>query len=206
MDLLESERVVTSFVLMGICSGGQLAIRVAHLDSRVVGVAVINGTVEAGQEGDRNRIAAAKSRHRIRYYLSRLWRPRSWIRFLCGRSDYRAFGRTILWLGWRLVARPLRAVEESARPSEIARLGERGVPVLIVLSEGSIATDVSAPFLRSEARSLVEAGKLRVEFIRGCDHVFTLLWSQRRLVEVIRTWMARWRASETASLDGPTTT
>ena len=63
-------------------------------------------------------------------------------------------------------------------------------------SEGSLATELSAPFLRGEGRSLVESGYLRVEFIRGGDHVFTPQWSQVKLVEVIRSWMVRWKSRD----------
>jgi pimeloyl-ACP methyl ester carboxylesterase len=67
MDFLGQKRQVERFVLIGLCSGGIIAHRVAVQDTRVVGAAMLDsyGYLTPG--------------FYLRYYVARLCRPGSWL-------------------------------------------------------------------------------------------------------------------------------
>jgi hypothetical protein len=60
--------------------------------------------------------------------------------------------------------------------------------VLHVHSEGDEGLDYLLVAAGRELRRWRETGLLQLEVIRGADHPFTLLWSQERLIEIVREW------------------
>ncbi|MBI4364189.1 MAG: alpha/beta fold hydrolase [Candidatus Latescibacteria bacterium] len=190
--------------LAGICLGADLAFQAALEDDRVAGVALINGvelqrqspeagdvpgSINAGADAERERAHYADARTRWRYYMTRLFRPRAWWRLVSGRSDWRSLRRTA---GMLLRGRS-RAGESSEdlvrRRDDCARMISRGTRILLVLCEGSIAFDVYRLSYEAALAPLANAGGLRTEIMKHTDHVFTLQWSQSRLMEVMERWL-----------------
>ena len=191
MDVLAA-RGARSFLLFGICSGADAALRVALSDPRVAGAALVEPYLVAGPG------------YLLYAYRRKLLNPLSWVRLLRGRSE--------LWDA--LAARrpphgepvpgpagPEAAVDAPADeevplilPSraEIARqvrsLADRGVGLCFVYAREGPAYHNWLVLLRRAVRGALARGTARVVAIARTDHVFTPRVAQDRLVAAVREW------------------
>jgi pimeloyl-ACP methyl ester carboxylesterase len=194
MDFLSSSGKAERFVLLGICSGADAAFDTACRDDRVVGAVLING-FHLHHRAPEELIDLAKEGVRDRYYRRSLLSSDSWRRFLSGKSDYRAVGRFVRGRVGRGKGSDARIAPEAGTESEWRSLVERAVDSLLVYSEGSLALDTYRLTLERTVPELSSTGRLTVEIVRKTDHVFTLLWNQSRLVDLICGWaLAKERA------------
>ena len=191
MDLLASLRGSNRFVVGGLCSGADNAVRVASVDPRIAGLALLepfSGAPSAGQI--------------LGSYRDRLLRPGSWFRLLTGQSE--------LWseLMGRLKARRARRREgqtegaaatgnkpepvPSSAPAspgqEMRAFAERGGALCLVYSADNPAHYHYAGVLRGDLQGLPET-RVRVEVVPETDHVFTPLEAQSRVLEVLADWV-----------------
>lgn len=182
MDFLAETRGTTRFVLFGICSGADNALRVAGNDPRVVGAALIDPY---------NLPTVARVLH---MYSNRLLRLRSWRRLLTGRS--------LLWSS----ARSARSLQRAASAShdgyasllpsrqdyvaQVSRLAQRGVGLYLLYTGESPGYVNYRRLLRKPIRRWPWGSRIRVEYFKDTDHVFTLLASQARLMGSIEGWLA----------------
>lgn len=179
MDFLARSRGVTSFALFGICSGADNALRVACNDSRVVGAALIDPY---------NLPSVARVFH---VYANRLLSLRSWGRLLSGRSLVWSSARTAVAL--QRTARSEGDDYASLLPSReefvaaLKSLADRGVQVDLLFTGESPAYVNYRRLLRRPIRRWASRARIRVEYLRDMDHVFTLVRSQRRLVDLIES-------------------
>jgi len=191
MDVLAA-RGARSFLLFGICSGADAALRVALADPRVAGAALVEPYLVAGPG------------YLLYAYRRKLLNPLSWVRLVRGRSE--------LWDA--LAARRPPHVEPvpgsvgpeagAAAPTdeevplilpsraEIARqirsLAERGVGLCFVYAREGPAYHNWLVVLRREVRGALARGTARVVAIARTDHVFTPRAAQDRLVAAVREW------------------
>lgn len=182
MEHLQAELGVREFVLLGLCSGADHALRMACLDPRVTGVVMLNGYKYMG----------------LPFYLyfcrTRLLRfGRGW-----------SFGRGIrpLWdrLSERLAAtfpgRDERGVAQrfvmhipprQEAESKLTSLVERGVRLLFVHCGnygGFYRTRGSAGKFPAAGRD----GHVRVECLPESNHTFGLLSHQAKLLDAVCDW------------------
>jgi len=192
MDVLAA-RGARSFLLFGICSGADTALRVALRDDRVAGAALVEPYLVEGPG------------YLLYAYRRKLLNPLSWWRLLRGRSE--------LWaaLSSRREERsePPPGPAPAEAPAELFP-PEEAVP-LILPSRGELVRQVRAlvakgldlcfvyaregpayhnwlVLLRREVRPAIAAGRARVEAIPRTDHVFTPRAAQDRLVAAVRGW------------------
>ncbi len=184
MDFLQASKGARRFILMGLCSGAENAVRVAGIDPRVAGAVCMN------YQGDANDPVIA-DRYHARYYLRRaLFDLRSWARFLGGKSDYRSVVRLV---GLRIWSQLSPAARSSPKAREVAKnlraLRARGVPLLLVYSEGDPGLDYIRYYLGDEIGVLKASGRVRVEIVEGGNHMFAPLAVQERLVRMVHDWV-----------------
>jgi len=179
LDFMQGATGLGRFLLVGICSGADVALFAAMREPRVVGAALIDGYY------------ASSPGFVVTHYLRRLFSLRAWFRLLTGQSGV-----------WSFVIDALSAPRgrESPPPADrskdyptIAEYREwvrsaiaRGVALLLVYTEGS----PSLYHYRRSLRQRMPRGRISVEHFDGSDHVFTLRTSQERIVRVISSWMA----------------
>jgi pimeloyl-ACP methyl ester carboxylesterase len=197
MDELTTAGTVGRFVLMGICSGANVAFHTACRDGRVIGIAAVNGTfLDAGET---QRLSQrVKDRVQTRYYLASLTDYRKWMRILRGRTDLRGAVRLMMRRCSAVWAARDRSCQHPARVlGAWKRLADRGVDSLLVYSEGSAALDAFSLTLRAPLVDVGDSGQAQLQVIDNADHVFTLLESQERLLRALETWALghrdRWR-------------
>jgi alpha/beta superfamily hydrolase len=175
MDYLETAENVHAFVLAGICSGADVAVRAACRDRRVVGVVAINGTFMDGIQSDFLR-DQVESGARGRYYRKHPFHLRTMIGSL-------AHGARSL----------LRRRAVTTGPIDLSPncrlLLARGLYLFLIYAEGSTARDAFHLTLEAGLKPWRASARLRIRQVENVDHVFTPLWSQRLLVDLVQQWV-----------------
>jgi hypothetical protein len=204
MDVLAA-RGAGSFLLFGICSGADAALRVALQDARVAGAALVEPYLVEGPG------------YTLYAYRRKILNPLSWWRLLSGRSELfetlaaRCQARSGAASGPATPGAAARAPVEAPAdeiplilPSrrEVARqvraLVEKGVDLCFVYAREGPAYHNWLVLLRREVRPALARGRARVLAIPRTDHVFTPREAQDRLVAAVRSWASA-VASRTAS-------
>jgi hypothetical protein len=192
MDFLERSRGVTDFVLVGICAGADHGLQASLRDPRVRGAVLVDGY---------NRLSLGIGMTLYRY-RRKLLNPRSWFRFLTGRSLTWSALRNLM--AARHSIRAVLAPPDSMLPaphefvSQVQALAERGTDLLLVYTGVSAASYNYRRLLRRKVVAAPLLGRVRVEHLVDSDHLFTLGLNRRRLLELVRRW-ALDRAGETVS-------
>lgn len=188
MRYLSSIRDIERFILMGVCSGANIAFKSASCDPHVVGAIGINGsyydsiTLEGLNQHIKNSIQS-------RYYYRHLLDYRSWRRVLTGKTDLRNVIRFLINKAGGLLFQKVNITIKTDPLAEWNTLAERGVEMLLVNSEGSVALDTFRLLSAKRLGGLEASGKLTIKIIESTDHVFTLLWSQNTLVDIVNQWI-----------------
>jgi len=188
MRYLSSIRDIERFILMGVCSGANIAFKTASCDPCVVGIIGINGsyydsmTLESLNQHIKNSIQG-------RYYCRHLLDYRSWWRVVTGKSDLKNVIRFLINKVRDLHSQKVNITVKTDPLTEWITLAERGVDMVLVNSEGSVALDTFRLLSAKRLGGLEASGKLTIKIIEHTDHVFTLLWSQNTLVDIINKWI-----------------
>lgn len=185
MNVLASTRGINRFILMGICSGAVDSYRTALVDTRVVGMMLINqGGWTSEYQHAMNGLWAR------RYLMTRLFNPKNWFETIIGRAhyDWMVFGLQRLFNAGSKV----RSVLNNIR-SNFKSMSDRGVGVLFICSE----TDQALYTYKSIFdRRPAELNSPEVQIIQGADHIFTPLHTQESLIEVIKNQLQKWQGLE----------
>ena len=190
MDSLSASHGIDRFVLFGICTGADQAVRVALADPRVVGAVLVDG------------YAYQTLPHVLRYYSARLTRPHSLWNVISlqhpafhhsapsrhgvanGATDDAADAGSLPAPRPGIYVRPPRAEAEA----RLRALAERGCKLCIVYTPTTRLSSASQfgemfPSLRGHPA-------IQVAYLRGSNHVFTLLASQQVLMRTVESWLA----------------
>ena len=179
MDFLTSVRGVQEFILMGICSGADIAFQVACVDSRVVGIAPID-------------FYTARS---IRYSLYTIGRRAlnywSWRSVIMGRRDVRSILRKIAGSTHMLrVANASSQADEGSRMptrekliSGFHSLMQRGVHICLIYSVGPAYYNYRLLF-KDAIRSSRSNELLQTTHLSSADHGFITVCTHSQIVLV----------------------
>jgi pimeloyl-ACP methyl ester carboxylesterase len=185
MAVLEKERGIRRFILIGVCSGARVSLATACLAPGILGSILINYPVESDDDSDLN--LDLHKRNDEHYYLNlaiRNWQ--SWRKFLTGKANYR---RILEAFAFRLRHRfgPQRKAprEWLVFRQDLETAVRRGVRPVFICSQG----DPSLEELREAGgRTLAEfcsRRKAELIIIPRSDHTFSSLFDQQRLLEVV---------------------
>lgn len=187
-DFLSTSMAMSSFILVGLCSGADLAYRVAVADKRVVGVILIDGlpyrTLRSRANDQLQRVARAVVDGRWRKILSHngpVWRN---LARLITRQNTTPSGHAGATASSSGRDTPSRVEAESALRDMVTR----GVKLLVIY------TEMRGYNYRRQFAHLfpqLPLGSVQVEYLRGSDHTFNLVASQDGLVRLVDTWVAR---------------
>lgn len=181
MNSLSEKHGIQEFVLMGICSGARHSFRVACEDSRVTGAVAIEA------------FTLPTSKYYKEAYLKSLWKPKSWLRLLTGKSE--VWGRFRETLMLRSTASGGNGEHNDYRvpPRELFvnntnALVERGANLeFIFAAKGSGYFNYRKQY-EADLAGLVSANKIGVKIFDNTDHLFTLVPMQERLIRHILDW------------------
>jgi pimeloyl-ACP methyl ester carboxylesterase len=183
MDLVETECGVHRFVLMGICSGADNALRIAPQDPRIVGIVPIEGLTFATQG----------------YAIDRLWRkallPRTWRKLVTGRLNLRASLRSVTEQlapepqGKEVLEQTVWVLPRAADVAgDLATFTGRGGRANLVYSVREPGWYHYRTGLRKLLAPLLASGRVTVTKIDDTDHLFTPLEHQAWLLARLEEW------------------
>lgn len=183
MDHLADTYGVQRFVLYGICTGADQAVRTALQDERVVGIMLIDGYTYRTRG------------FRRRHYGSRILRGSSWANLFTGRHPMYGWIRS--WFsrhadedhGHPAVPRPGLYVRPPRAEAEamLRTLADRGCALYFAFTP-SIRYNHETQFSKMYP-SLVGAPGLRADYFEGSDHVFTLRANQQAMTRAVESWL-----------------
>jgi alpha-beta hydrolase superfamily lysophospholipase len=185
LDSVEKSCRVSRFVLVGLCSGADLAVLYGHADPRVVGLVLMDPTIPP------------TPRYYVHYILRRLIRLQNWFSVLTGRSGL-----------LRLVSAHLRhrtRPADKAKPLSLQDLqfspylaqcyaasAARGMKLLTAFTSLSPRHAYERQILDAFPE-LSAGGTLQLQYFPHSDHVFSAAQDRARLFRVIASWLeARW--------------
>ena len=179
LDFVAQEHEGSTFLLVGLCSGADLAFRAALEDERVIGGVLIDGFP---YHTFRSRL-----HRRARRYASQI-RGRSW-RELVGPNGpiLRRLRRA------PKAALPPGAYRQRDVPSKddanagLHALTDRGVRLLVLNTPDR---DYSYPRHFVETFPTVRSSRIKVAFFSDADHTFTLRANQDLLIRTITEWIS----------------
>jgi hypothetical protein len=73
--------------------------------------------------------------------------------------------------------------------SDLNWLASRGVDSCLIYSEGSLSLDIFKATCGEMVAVKNISDRLFVDIIQSTDHVFTLYWSQKYLIDLLRRWI-----------------
>jgi pimeloyl-ACP methyl ester carboxylesterase len=183
-DWLSASCDADGIVLMGLCSGAEIALRYGHTDPRVVGLALFDPPIPP------------TTRFYVDYILRRMTRLRSWLTVVRGRG--RLWGdlaaRIALALGRSPSAGEGSLLDPRAR-RKLERLYrnslERDIALLVVLTGGELAArQTYREQLLDAFPGLTFEGGLRLEHFADSDHTFSPPQARERLNAMTLDWLA----------------
>lgn len=196
IDLVQRSCDASQFILIGLCSGADVALRYAGRDDRIAGVVLLEPTIPP------------TARFYADYIKQRITRVSSWLTFALGKGRIWHDVRARLKSGLSQRKEPvLPSLIDPRSPSELeqmyASIVKSGKRLLVVLAGDAFGGRHSYREQLLDAFPNVPFGdKLQLEYFADADHVFTAPDARERLNRVITTWIESGRPAcsmETAS-------
>lgn len=210
MDFLSQECGSRTFALIGLCSGALQGFHAALDDARIIRLGLLNwtrflldpSTIAAARAYDSGiRDLGSTEHHRqyqsLRYYVRMAAGVDVWRRLYRGEVDARGItehfvrrtlGRVRSELMHRLPSLYGEATPRTQLARDFERLAQRsqrGVSTCVVYNGDEPILDVFREQLGPHLGRMIQAGSTRLELIDGTDHVFTPLWSQEHVFELM---------------------
>lgn len=180
MDLLQKKFGIERFLLIGLCSGADMAFKVAGLDERVTGIVQLDP------------YAYRTWGYYLRRYGPKLLNPMAYLASIKGRRRNAQIARerasaehqeTYTAPEYRRIFPPREEVE-----AQLQKLVARDVRMLNIFSDGQ-PEHINHAAQYARAFPSVDFGDLlTVEYVRHAAHTFTDLGDQARIEE----WVSRW--------------
>jgi len=175
VDWLSETRGIKTAVLLGLCSGADIALKYGHTDDRIVALVLLDPTIPPTWK------------FYLHYLSQRATNMRSWQTFLGGRG--RIWGdlimRMIAATGVPLMEARRRLVDPQSRrvlEAQFKHSLERNLKLLVVFTGGRAEYREQ---LLDAFPSLSFGNMLTLEYFSDCDHIFTLARHRERLNQLV---------------------
>lgn len=197
MDIISKRTGTNKFILMGICSGAELAFEASLVDDRIVGLSLIDG-IFLDKDTSYDIINIAQKNATLRYYKKKAFNLKSWKKLISGKSKLVGIIRNKLMLlqnkyNWNFISgtNPYKKLHLNSTTNNYNILNwekilKQNVSVNLIFCEGGVAIDV---YKLTIANILLHHTNLDVKYIKDVDHTFTPLWAQRLLTDLISKWL-----------------
>ncbi len=191
MDHLAASKGARSFVVIGLCSGADMAFEVAKADPRVVGLGVLDPW------------AYRTTRYYVKHYAPRLLRASAWTglirRRLAGRPAVAQNPGEPLLEELDLPTYVREFPPQKRAEDELRALVERDVKLCAIFSGGQSDHYNYEGQFADAFTALDLSERLLERYIPDADHIFTNLDHQRQVVDTLVGWLrATWRSTEPA--------
>jgi dienelactone hydrolase len=194
MTALEKEGVARRFILVGLCSGADIAFRAGVIDRRVCGAWMINPQAFYFESSDALKLFL-DAELQAQYYESNLWDLERWKKMARGEVDLlRVAGilRTkVETTVRRRLARFLGGAAKGTKPeardviADLRSMASRGADTLLLCSEDDPGLVYLMKYFGKGLGELSGVRGFRREVVKGTDHTFTPVWSQDLLSDML---------------------
>jgi pimeloyl-ACP methyl ester carboxylesterase len=185
MDFLAKTRGIEHFILLGGCSGAEVALETARCDTRVIGALLINFPITRKEDG----VANANLIHRGASYYYRnyaLFNLRSWFNLIVGRANYRQIALSLWYEAKRrLTFRKNTSREATEFESHLRLLADRDVRLAFLCSEGDPRLEDLREAGGVGLKELCATRSITLEILKRSDHTFSSLQDQEQLMKVL---------------------
>jgi len=178
LDWLTASCDVNEVVLIGLCSGADIALSFGHSDKRVAGLVLLDPTIPP------------TARFYAHYISRRLTQLRSWASFVSGRGRiWQELSERVRSAFGAAAAQPASAADHRIR-SQLEQLYlkslDRNLKLLVVLTGGPLEGRQSYREQLFEALPNVPfEGRVLLEYFKDADHTFASESARARLQELV---------------------
>ncbi len=195
MNMLSGSIGARRFILIGLCSGGDIAFKRALTDPRVAGVVMMNPRTFCVHD-----LALINTYQQARYYQGSIFRKEKWLKLLKGGVDLRRAARLVIPKIRDLALRRLRGLVQRVRrkgegmgqvqqelevPACLRRMADQGVDTFLLVTAHDPGVDYVDARYGEQMRALHSVSGFRREDIHGTDHTFTSLWAQQHVSDIV---------------------
>jgi pimeloyl-ACP methyl ester carboxylesterase len=171
-------------ILVGLCSGADHALAYGRDDPRVVGLILLDPSIPP------------TAKYYGIYFLSNLLRSRSWFDLFSGRGWVWKTVRGIVGnnadTAWEKHRSELKAPEVRAfLQNAYRKTMERETQCLAVFTSGLLHQHNYRRQILDAFPTVPFGDRLRLEYFRQCDHLFTCATDRKRLFDIIMQWAAK---------------
>lgn len=210
LNHLQSALGVRRVVLLGLCSGAYAAFQSAAQMANPVLVesVLLNPLTFYWKEGMSLEASPARQVKSYHHYMTSVWQPRKWLKFLSGRSKIGLAGAAKMLLGrWRLRrqarrtapphpggtagAVPLCHPPVEDLPGDLERIAQAGRHLAVFLAPTDPGYRILTTFARRQVNRLRGRGKMSLSFVAGADHTFSGRDSRRALAQALTEHLCR---------------
>ena len=200
MDAIQINEGISRFVLIGICSGAEIAFETAiRGESRIIGLSLIDGIY-----ADRLELGTiynqALGKTRARYYKKNMFNLQRWSKVLRGKSGLFTFKNFFTLFGiipmmiWKMIkpkSKKNQKSEGSIQHWDIdswQKIIDQNIKMQLIFSEGDTAMDLFELTFADALEPFENGEFLTIERAKDVDHTFTPIWSQQYLAKLIGDW------------------
>ena len=197
IDWLSRHGVKRPFCV-GLCAGGYHAMHTAIADTRVQGLVMLNPLRLKPVDSSEAKAESERDYGSLASYGRKLLSARALGRVLRGKVNVKGIAQSVgARLSARVASKLARLGNSEARgaswfSSVLLGLTNRGTRVLLVLDASDGITERILEDLAPDQARLAATGRFSTLAIANADHIFTPLWSQEHLGQVIQTTLVDW--------------
>ncbi len=178
LDWLAAKTGSNKFVIVGLCSGSEIALRYGHLDRRVVGLVLLDPEVPP------------TARFYLNYIRERIYRIRSWLTFVKGRGRIWQELASLISTASSRDQDPTERHSASDLEQHYRASLAHGLQLFVALTGGDLA------WRQNYREQLLDAfpsvpfeDNLRLEHFPNSDHTLTPPEDRSRLNGMIEEWL-----------------
>jgi pimeloyl-ACP methyl ester carboxylesterase len=205
-----SEYKIDKLFLMGNCGGAVTSLLTSEQDERVKGLCLVDSPlkIRSSEMTFADKVAAdgEKAHWYFSEYVKRLFRIKSWYRFLTFQTNYKA--------GWKVVKNkintlfPKRKNETALSPNAsnlcqayslsepfflaFEKFIDRNNPVLFIMAENFYDTEIFKKYFESIYLKTINVpdGLMDIYTVKDANHIYTLYEWQEALIHKVLEWLA----------------
>ena len=188
MDYLEADYGINEFVVCGLCSGADDALKIANADKRVTGCIFIDA------KGFRS--LGFYPRHFLVHYLPRLFSRQKW-RHLIERHMHGKDDADYSDVEFR------SQMDQSTMDQQLTQLLIRNVQLKFIYTGGASEFINSAKQLPAMFPEASKSPQMSMSYLPDSDHLSTLAKDREKLCRLLTQWVDKSFASTAVSDDAP---
>ena len=184
MQLMRAEVGSKSFILMGLCSGADIAFQASASEGRIAGLVMLNPRTFCMYDLD-----TVDSGH----YKGLMSHKQAWLKLLREpwnvpriASTFAAkLERSMMWGIKGFFSKTDEISDGGHLPTRLRSLVDSGVDIFLLVTEDDPGIKYVDANFGKEMRSLLRVSGFRRHDLKGTDHTFTALFAQKKVVDLI---------------------